>query len=106
MGKPLDREIQYSQIIASHLYQSGDSFDAPVISSLLKVSVSQARDLLNNLTVQGRLVKFHQRQRKGTSREGRTVYQRPPPLLLRKPWRLKTNQQLAIRPSDRLGTPQ
>ena len=88
MAKPsLDRELQVAQIIASAHYQSGEGFTSPVVASLLCCTVSQARDLLNTMATYGQLVKRHERARQGGARTGTTVYQRPPPMILRKAWR-------------------
>jgi len=96
MAKPLDREVQMAQIISSAHYQSGDAFTSPVVASLLSCTVSQARDLLNHLSTTGQVVKRQERSRQGGKRTGTTLYQKPPPMILRKAWRRVSNKDLSI----------
>jgi len=97
MAKPsLDRDNQMAQIIASAAYQSGEAFTSPVIASLLCCTVSQARDLCGAMVVHGLLTKHHERRRQGGARTGTIVFQRPPPTILRKPWRKIKNSELGI----------
>jgi len=99
MTKPLlDREIQIAQIIASAPYQSGETFSSSVIAALLNLTVSQSRDLLNHMAAIGKAVKRHERARHGGARTGTTIYQKPPPMILRKAWRFRSNEALGIQP--------
>jgi hypothetical protein len=85
------------QIMASAPYQSGESFTSPVIASLLNLTVGQARDLLNHMATTGQAVKRHERTRQGGKRDGTMVYQKPPPMILRKAWRKHSNEAIGIR---------
>ena len=98
MAKPArDRDIQMQQIMASAPYLSGESFTSPVIASLLNLTVSQSRDLLNHMATTGQAVKRHERTRQGGKRDGTMVYQKPPPMILRQAWRKRTDAELGIR---------
>jgi hypothetical protein len=99
MTKPLlDREKQVQQIITSAPYQSGEVFTTPVIAALLNLTVAQARDLLNHMVVFGQAVKRQERARQGGKRTGTTLYQKPPPMILRKAWRFRSDEAIGITP--------
>jgi hypothetical protein len=97
MAKPLDRDTQAAAILRSAPYLSGESFSSPVIASLLSLSVPQARDLLNRAATNGLVQKSLVPQNRGAKSGGMVMYQKPPPMLLRRSWRKVSDRSIGVK---------
>ena len=106
MSNHISRDTQITAIMCTEHYRRGEDFSASDIASVLNLTVSQSRDLLNIMAHVGQVEKKLVPQKQGTKNGGSIWYTKPPTKILRKRWRLKTNGQIGVIPLDRLGVPQ
>ncbi len=103
MKKPRDPSIpsraeQREIVLKSEAYLARESFTRIDASRLLGLTKESAANLLSGMAKDGLLAKRLERARQGGARTGITVYQKPPPMILRKAWRKHSDLALGIQP--------
>jgi len=104
MAKALDRTNQIAAILSTESYRCGDSFTAADISSVLAITASQARDLLNIMAHDHKVDKKLMPQKLGNKNGGTIVYSKPCTRILRDKWRIKRNSEIRLVNTNLLGS--